>query len=238
VRSYDSAQCNLKCKNADFVRYVKGGNPEVNIPSGFDKTTISYLDLTKLPNPASQLVNLNADLFHDSSWRITANLETSFVSDPPSCKDENGATIPDAAGLSYNDYFSTGRGKYNLDAPIFAKMPNNKWALHDYRSKFQANTLENPLADAGGAEMKRARRAVNGVPYGDGTPNVDLVTRCSNVEANIFNEPFCKISYDENACETTPAAPATGISTKDRENFNLVRSECFHHVSSCTFIAS
>lgn len=62
----------------------------------------------------------------------------------------------------------------------------------------------------GGAAMKRARRATNGVPYGDGTPNVDLVTRCSNVEPNIFNEASCQISYDENACETIPA-PGTGM---------------------------
>lgn len=212
ARSYDSAQCNSKCGSFDFARYVKGGNPEVNIPSGFDLSTISYLDLTKLPNPSTQLVKLNPEKFHESSWRMTANLDTSFVSNPPSCTDENGDAIPDAAGLSYNDYFSSGRGKYNLDAPIFAKMPGNKWALHDYRSKFQANTLDNPLADAGGSELKRARRAVNGEPYGDGTPDVDLVTRCSNVEANIFNEEFCQISYDENACETTPAAGAGKVS--------------------------
>ena len=167
----------------------------------------------------SQLVNLNPEKFHDSSWRITTNLDDSYSSDPstPTCTDANGDTIPDAAGSSYLDYFSDGRGKYNLDAPIFAKMPgDNKWALHDYRTKFQGNTLQNPLADGGGSEMRRARRAVDGVPYGDGRvdgePNVDLVTRCSNVESNSFNEASCQISYDENACETRPAG-----------NVNMVR---------------
>ena len=179
---------------------IQGGNPEVKIPQGYE-ANISYLDLTTLS--AAQLVNLNPEKFHDSSWKITANLP-SFVSDPPSCVDENGATIPDAAGLSYNDYFSYGRGKYNLDASIFAKMANGRWALHDYRSKFQANTVEDPLLDAGGEQMIRARRGANG-PYGDGSPNIDLVTRCSNVEKNIFNEAHCKISYDVNACETVPA---------------------------------
>ncbi len=214
ARKYDSAQCNSKCSSEAYVRYVKGGNPIINIPSGFDMTTISYLDLTKLSNPTTQLVNLNPEKFHDSSWRMTTNLDSSFVSDPPSCTDENGDIIPDAAGLAYNDYFSTGRGRYNLDAPIFAKMPGNKWALHDYRSKFQANTLENPLADAGGSEMRRAsRRASDGSVYGDGSPNVDLVTRCSNVEVNVFNEEFCQISYDENACLSAPGGGIGRVSS-------------------------
>ena len=140
---------------------------------------------------------------------MNTNLAASYTADPPTCTDANGDTIPDAAGSSFLDYFSDGRGKYNLDAPIFAKMPNGKWALHDYRSKFQGNTLQNPLADAGGSELKRARRDVDGVAYGvgkvDGEPNVDLVTRCSNVETSTFNEAHCQISYDENACETRPA---------------------------------
>ncbi len=182
---------------------MQGGNPEVKIPSGFDKSTISYVDLTTLDNPATQLVNLNADKFHDSSWKITTNLP-SYVSEPPSCIDENGDVILDPAGSSYNDYFSTGRGKYKMDASIFAKMSNDKWALHDYRSLFQANTVQDPLPDAGGEQMIRARRGAV-APYGDGSPDVDLVTRCSNVEKNIFNENHCKISYDVNACETVPA---------------------------------
>lgn len=182
---------------------MQGGNPEVKIPSGFDKSTISYVDLTTLDNPATQLVNLNAEIFHDSSWKITTNLP-SYVSDPPSCIDENGDAILDPAGSSYNDYFSTGRGKYKLDASIFAKMSNDKWALHDYRSLFQANTVQDPLPDAGGEQMIRARRGAV-APYGDGSPDIDLVTRCSNVEKNIFNEGHCKISYDVNACETVPA---------------------------------
>ena len=75
---------------------------------------------------------------HDSSWLLQKSLDT--------CKDQNGDEFPDPAGLSANDYSSVGRGKYNLDKPIFAKLPGNKWALHDFRTIFRRNTLDDPLA--------------------------------------------------------------------------------------------
>lgn len=38
--------------------------------------------------------------------------------------------------------------KSNLDKPIFAKLPGtNRWALHDFRTQFHENTVENPMMD-------------------------------------------------------------------------------------------
>lgn len=55
--------------------------------------------------------------------------------------------------------------------------------------------------DGGGDIMNRAARSgIND----DGDANTDLVVRCSNVERNIFNEPHCKLSFDENACVALP----------------------------------
>lgn len=35
-------------------------------------------------------------------------------------------------------------------------------------------------------------------------PDIDLVVRCSNVQRNIFNEQYCRISYHHNACVSVP----------------------------------
>ncbi|KAL7542381.1 hypothetical protein ACHAXR_012259 [Thalassiosira sp. AJA248-18] len=77
-------------------------------------------------------------------------------------------------------------------------MPGNKWALHDMRSLFSGNTLDDPMMDAGGGFMKRAART------DDGDPKTDLVTRCLNAERTAFNEEECKISFHPDACVSTP----------------------------------
>ena len=58
--------------------------------------------------------------------------------------------------------------------------------------------------------MKRAaRRGLYDMVGAD--PNIDnIVTRCSNVQRNMVNEPHCKISYDADACVAVPLPdPAT-----------------------------
>ena len=46
--------------------------------------------------------------------------------------------------------------------------------------------------------MRRAART------DDGDPNRDMVTRCTNAPRTLFNEHACKISFDEEACVSTP----------------------------------
>ena len=36
-----------------------------------------------------------------------------------------------------------------MDKPIFASLPDGKWALHDLRSIFFGNPVDDPLMDAG-----------------------------------------------------------------------------------------
>ena len=192
VRLYDKNQCDAKCGSSN-AKYIQGGNPEVLIPDGFDKTTLSWLDLSTL-NTDAEIVNINAERTHDASWLLQKDLDT--------CQDENGDEFPDPAGLAYTDYSSYGRGKYNLDKPIFAKLPGtNKWALHDFRTQFKANTPDNPLEDGGGTAMKAAARSG---ANDDGNPDTNLVVRCSNVQRNVFNEAECRISYHQDACQTVP----------------------------------
>ena len=191
ARTYDQKACKTKCGDTTKVKYITMGNPEVNIPIGFNKTGagLSWIDLSTVTVP-TELKNINVDRTHDSNWLLKKDLDT--------CNDEAGNPFPDPAGLAAYDLSSTGRGKYNLDKPIFAILPGeNKWALHDLRVLFQGNTIEQPLMDGGGNAMQRAARSGDN---DDGNPNTDLVTLCSNTQRNIFNEPHCKISYDPEAC--------------------------------------
>ena len=185
------------------AKYIQGGNPEVIIPDGFDTTNLSWLDLSYLDTSAEIIININSERTHGASWLLQKDLGT--------CRDENGNEFPNPAGLAYNDYSSYGRGKYNLDKPIFAKLPGNKWALHDFRTQFKANTPENPLEDGGGSAVKAAARSGENE---DGNPVTDLVVRCSNVQRNIFNEAQCRVSYHEDACQSEPLP--------DPDNYNRV----------------
>ena len=165
------------------------------MPEAFDTAELSWIDLSNL-NTSTEIVNINADRTHDSNWILKQEMS--------SCDDENGDVIPDPAGLSNIDFSSTGRGKFNLDKPIFAKLPGtNKWALHDIRTIFKSNTKEDPLLDGGGKVMKAAARTID-----SGNPG-QLVVRCSNAQRNIFNEESCKLSYDADACVSVPIGTAT-----------------------------
>eukprot|EP00804_Cyclotella_cryptica_P019763 CCRYP_009664-RA/>CCRYP_009664-RA protein AED:0.11 eAED:0.11 QI:135/1/0.94/1/1/1/17/0/2177 len=193
VRIYDKNACDAKCADVTKVKVIEGGNPEVMIPDAFNKTSLSWIDLSAL-DTNSEIININTERTHDSSWLLQNDLST--------CTDQNGDEFPNPARLAYTDYFSFGHGKYNLDKPIFAKLPgNNKWSLHDFRTQFKGNTLENPLEDGGGATVKAAARSGDN---DDGNPDTDLVVRCSNVQRNVFNEDQCRISYHPDACQSVP----------------------------------
>eukprot|EP00804_Cyclotella_cryptica_P019736 CCRYP_009662-RD/>CCRYP_009662-RD protein AED:0.10 eAED:0.10 QI:0/0.90/0.86/1/0.90/0.86/23/166/2685 len=192
VRIYDKNACDAKCADVTKVKVIEGGNPEVMIPDAFNKTSLSWIDLSTL-DTNSEIININTERTHGSSWLLQKDLST--------CTDQNGVEFPNPARLAYTDYFSFGHGKYNLDKPIFAKLPGNKWSLHDFRTQFKGNTLENPLDDGGGATVKAAARSGDN---DDGNPDTDLVVRCSNVQRNVFNEDQCRISYHPDACQSVP----------------------------------
>ena len=229
VRVHDSKECTKKCTDRTKVKYILGGNPVVNIPDDYnynDLSDLNWLDLSDLSvgtytgddetttaqevEVTADLMNLTPNITHDSNWILTKDLDT--------CTDENGNDLPDPAGLSNTDYRSFGRGKYNMDQPVLIKMPPlvsedgnvgpSRWAIHDLRTQFIENTVENPKEDGGGSFMKRAGRS--GLNTNDETKNnynestVALVTRCTNTQRNVFNEQYCKISYDENACVSDP----------------------------------
>jgi len=143
---YDSDECNAKCANQKFVKYITLGNPEVNLPDEIDLTpqgfNISYIDMST--EPLDTFTVLNANITNTSSYILNKPYNNGAC---PS--DENGYDIPDPAQMSNTDYFSYGRGKYNMDKPTFVKMPNGKWAIHDLRTAFYDNTVDDPRMDGG-----------------------------------------------------------------------------------------
>lgn len=102
VSLHDSEECNKKCWDKSKVKMILSGNPEITIPDAFDKSDLSWIDLSGLSSE-DDLVNLNAERTHDASWILRKDLD--------SCTDENGADIPDPAGLANIDYSSQGRGR-------------------------------------------------------------------------------------------------------------------------------
>jgi len=185
-RFYDREQCMTKCNDASKVKLINGGNPSIEIPDAFDKSKISWIDVSNVP--ASDMVNINTEQTHDSVWLLKKDLD--------SCIDENGNEILDPAEMANTDYSSKGRGKYNLDPPVFVKLASGKWAIQDLRSIFRDNTSENPLKDGGGVAVRRASRSNDDDDH--------LVVRCANVERNIFNEHLCKVSYETDVCTSKP----------------------------------
>jgi hypothetical protein len=104
-----------------------------------------------------------------------------------------------------------------IDEPIYAKMPDNTYYLHDRRYTPVENTPTNPLSDGGGTmTMESIYRDINSYEVTDGKllpVDVDDNPRtksslsgneqaiyCSNSQPNIFNENNCKLSTDPNAC--------------------------------------
>ena len=196
VREYDSKECATKCSDKEKVKYITIGNPPVELPDAYDTSNLITLDIS---DPSTDIININTDRTHSSSWLLETNVSSNAAL-TATCN-----SLPDPAGLSFRDLESLPghRSKFNLDKPIFAKLPDGNWTLHDFRTLFHENTKTNPLMDGGGSIMDRAASANND----------NLVVLCSNVQRNFINEPFCKLSYDEDACVSVPlnGEPQVGV---------------------------
>jgi hypothetical protein len=95
------------------------------------------------------------------------------------------------------------------DKPVFAKLPDDSYALFDSRMLLKENSLENPLIDGGGNTVLRSsfranRDGLNEIryPWADQyvVANDDKFALCTNTESNFINRETCVLSYEENAC--------------------------------------
>lgn len=105
-----------------------------------------------------------------------------------------------------------------LDAPVFAKVGADEYRIHDRRYLPRKNTPEEPISDGGGQmTLDSVFIEMDGI---GGTDHVTLevvdaddnprtsssisgeeqAVYCMNGRPNIFNEEFCVLSTEENAC--------------------------------------
>ena len=111
AREYDVKECEKKCTDSTLVKYITIGNPPVELPSDYSSLNIDWVDLSSLSISTGEIVNINSDSTHDSSWLLKTDLPTCNACTDNTCS--AGVEIPDPAGLAWNDLesFDPNRGK-------------------------------------------------------------------------------------------------------------------------------
>jgi hypothetical protein len=103
----------------------------------------------------------------------------------------------------------------DLDEPVYALMPDNSYYIYDRRFTPLENTPDNPLFDGGGSmTLNSVYRDINAAGQSELLPadhdenprtksllsGNEQAIFCSNGPPNVFNEEFCTLSTDPNAC--------------------------------------
>ena len=103
--------------------------------------TIKLVDMVSL-NPTTEIVVINSEITKGSDLLLTTTLDDAACNTVPETTDNDfRGPDPDVpfADERYNGYISS---RLNPDAPVFAKLPDGGYAIHDYRLEFDENTLE------------------------------------------------------------------------------------------------
>ena len=173
----------------------------VNLDAGFiNMTGLHILDLSDLN--ITVVSPINTVQTYGGDWLLKTPVQ-----------DEICATFPNPYDNDYrgadpfNPYDIPSR--FDPDKPVFAKLPDDSYALFDSRMLLSENSLENPLMDGGGKTVLRStlranRDGLNVIKY----PMTDQyvvvndhnIALCANEESNFINRESCVLSYEENAC--------------------------------------
>ena len=180
----------------------------VNLDAGFiNMTGLHILDLSDLN--ITVVSPINTVQTYGGDWLLKTPVQ-----------DEICATFPNPYDNDYrgadpfNPYDIPSR--FDPDKPVFAKLPDDSYALFDSRMLLSENSLENPLMDGGGKTVLRStlranRDGLNVIkyPWADQyvVVNDHNIALCANEESNFINRESCVLSYEENACvkESTTA---------------------------------
>lgn len=161
-------------------------------------TDLHLLDLSNTLDKTVTPINSNQTL--GSDWLLTTPVEDEVCATFPSPYDN------DYRGGDPNNPDET-PSRFNPDKPVFAKLPDDTYALFDSRLIVNENTLENPLMDGGGSSVLRSslradKLGVAKNPYTESYTvfNEDNIVLCSNEQPNFLNEDNCVLSYEENVC--------------------------------------
>jgi hypothetical protein len=172
---------NGKCK------HIVGGNPSVNLDPRFvDMDSLFLLDMSSL-DTTTEIVEIEKN---SSEAALQQTPYALYLLKKPGgmLGDEHCNIFPDPA---LNDVS-------NPDQPVFGKLPNGKYVIHDYYQKTNDNTLNNPIMDGGVSNYES---------YAEKNPAItsDIeFSGCANRPQDVFNENNCKLSYEPNVCIPKP----------------------------------
>lgn len=173
----------------------------VNLDAGFiNMTSLHILDLSDLNTTLVSPINTVQTYGGDWLLKTPVQHEICATFPNPYDNDYRGAD-------PFNPYDVPSR--FVPDKPVFAKLPDNSYALFDSRMLLSENSLENPLIDGGGKAVLRStlpanRDGLNVIkyPWADQyvVVNDQNIALCANEESNFINRESCVLSYEENVC--------------------------------------
>jgi hypothetical protein len=167
---------------------IVGGNPTVNIDEKFiDMNTILALNFTSF-NITTELVVINEKYTLGSDLLLTIPINHEVCDTFPDPIDNDFRGPDKGHPVITSPYPDLVASKFNPDPPVFGLLPGGGYAIHDYRLEFDENTMENPLIDGGGNKVVAA------------SVDNEVVMFCANAPQTIFNEEYCKLSYEPNVC--------------------------------------
>ena len=189
-------------------RSIRHGNPTVNLdPNFINMTDLHLLDLSD--HDATTVTPINTEQTFGGDWLLKTPVQ-----------DEVCATLPSPYDNDYRGADPTNPddipSRFVPDKPVFAKLPDDTYALFDSRLILHDNSLENPVIDGGGNSVLRStlrenRQGLSVVKYPWAEQyyvyNDQNIALCSNEQPNFLNQDNCVLSYEENVCvkEYTPS---------------------------------
>lgn len=188
--------------------------------ASFTSTSMGYSPLTD-GGVGTGIAKVKTDsvvLYTGADYRGTDSTTCATLPDPE--KADGRST-----GWIYSPYYEGAKrpnwdpsSRSYLDAPVFAKVGADEYRIHDRRYLPRKNTPEEPISDGGGQmtldsvfiEMDgigEPDHVTLEVVDADDNPRTsssisgeEQAVYCMNGRPNIFNEEFCVLSTEENAC--------------------------------------
>lgn len=180
---------------------IRHGNPTVNLdPNFLNMTDLHLLDLSAMNDTAVSPINVNQTFGGD--WLLKSAVQDDVCASFPTPYDNDyrGADPTNPKDIPT---------RFKPDKPVFAKLPDNSYALFDSRLILHGNTVENPVIDGGGNSVLRSTLRT----HRDGFKTMQYpweeeyyvfndhnIALCSNEQPNFINQDNCVLSFEENVC--------------------------------------
>jgi hypothetical protein len=180
---------------------IRHGNPTVNLDPNFvNMTDLHLLDLSEMNETSVSPINVNQTFGGDWLLKAAVQDDACAAFPTPYDNDYRGADPRNPQDIPT---------RFTPDKPVFAKLPDDTYALFDSRLILHGNTVENPIIDGGGNAVLRSTLRTNRdgfktmqFPWDEEyyVYNDHNIALCSNEQPNFINQDNCVLSYEENVC--------------------------------------